>query len=497
MFTVKKIKINMGSELLAVICQEDAIKLNLHSKDRIEIFSKKNKKSVICVLLVADEKCLELKIKKGEIGIFNKAYDRLFLKEDSLVSISPARKPAGLEFVRSKFAGKRLSKEEFKIIISDIVDNRFSDIETTYFVLACSMNALNDNEVVYLTEAMVEVGKTLDFGDGNIVDKHCIGGIPANRTSMLIVPIIACAGLVIPKTSSRAITSPAGTADTMEVLCDVELPLDRMIKLVKKQNGCIVWGGALDLSPADDLIINVEHPLEVDCEGQMIASILSKKKSVGSKVVLIDIPVGKTAKVKTQEHALKLSARFSKIGKALGMKIKTIITDGTQPIGTGIGPLYEAYDVLKVLKCDKDCCLDLKEKALMMSGIILEMADKAKKGHGYEMAEEILTSLKALKKFDQIIESQGRKEIMDYGKHSFEVKSNKKGKIIQIDNHKVSKLAFILGCPKDKAAGMILNKKVSSLVDKDELLYTIYSSSALKLEYAKNYIAENNIYILK
>src|SRR5690606_26267830 len=125
-------------------------------------------------------------------------------------------------------------------------------------------------------------------------------------TSPIVVPILAAYGLKVPKTSSRAITSPAGTADTMEVFCNVELSLDRMREIVEKEGACLAWGGAIDLSPADDVIISVERPLNIDSQGQMIASILSKKKSAGSTHLLLDIPVGPTAKVRRMEVAASL-----------------------------------------------------------------------------------------------------------------------------------------------------------------------------------------------
>lgn len=504
MFTIKRIEIESSHKLIAMILDEDAKELSLYPNQRVKVINPQSKSHVICVLDIVNyhKKGLskEINLRHGEIGLFDRAFDKLGIRENLEVLIIPAEKPKSLELIKQKAMGKRLLEDEFKEILLDITENRFSDIETTYFVIACSIHQLNDKETTALTKAMVDVGKVLDFRkhkDDIVIDKHCIGGIPGNRTSMIVTPIVAAAGLKIPKSSSRAITSPAGTADTMEVLANVEIPLTKMYEEVTKIGGCLVWGGGLELSPADDLIIHVEHPLEIDSEGQMIASILSKKKSVGSTHVLIDIPIGATAKVKTKDHAKHLKKRFEKIGKAIDMKLQVIITDGKEPIGDGIGPLYEALDVLKVLKNEEGASLQLRRKSLYMAGLMLEMANVAKKGEGYPMAREILDSGKAFEKFNQIIDFQGRKAKTPDAKYSYNVYSKFSGKVKSIDNLKISKLAFILGAPEDKAAGLIIHKKLGSIVEGGDILFEIYSNSELKMKYAKTYLDENLIYYIR
>ncbi len=169
---------------------------------------------------------------------------------------------------------------------------------------------LSAAETVALTDAMVKTGDRLSWQASKVADKHCIGGLPGNRTSMIVVPIIAAAGLIIPKTSSRAITSPAGTADVMETLTRIDLDIHEMRRLVEREGGCIVWGGSMQLSPADDILIGVERPLDFDSEGQLVASVLSKKIATGSSHVVIDIPVGPTAKLRTLEAASRLESRL-------------------------------------------------------------------------------------------------------------------------------------------------------------------------------------------
>jgi len=497
MFKVKKIDLDIGHNYVVALTRDDMVELSLNGGDRVKVINKKNNKHIVCVLDVVNGNS---GVKSGTIGVFDKVFEKLELVENQTIDIAPSEKPSSIEYLKQKIEGKRLGLKEFTAIIQDIIDNKFSQIETTFFVTVCSLDTLDDDETIALTQAMVDCGKILDFTNGDkskiVVDKHCIGGLAGNRTTMIVTPIVAAAGLIMPKTSSRAITSPAGTADTMEILTNVEISTSEMFEQVKKIGACVVWGGAVDLSPADDIIINVEHPLEIDCEGQMIASVLSKKKSAGSTHVLIDIPVGPTAKVKTHKEAERLGHRFTKVGRAIGLNIKVIVTDGIQPIGSGIGPLYEAEDVLKVLKNDENCDKTLRNKSVMMAGIIFDMAGITKSGQGESLAEDILTSGRAYDKMNEIIDSQGRKVIPSYGKYSYVVTAPTSGIIKSINNQFVSKTAFTLGAPKDNGAGLILHKKLHDFVKEGEELFTIYSNSEMKLKYAKAFIYDNEIYYI-
>ncbi len=317
---------------------------------------------------------------------------------------------------------------------------------------------------------------------------NCIGGIPGNRTTMVVIPIIAAAGFTIPKTSSRAITSPAGTADTMECLAKVELPASRIKQIIKKIGACIVHGGSMNLAPADDKIIEVEHPLSIDAEGQLLASVMAKKYSVSATHVLIDVPMGKSTKAKTWKDANHLKDMFEMVGKSLGMKVKVIVTDGSHPIGRGIGPLFEAEDVMSVLKNEHDAPQDLRKKALFMAGVLLEMTGKYKKGEGEKAATQLLESGKAWVKMNEIIDAQGRLKKPAKGKFTHQVFSTQAGKIVAVDNDRVAKIARISGNPEDKGAGVILNKNVGDMVKKGELLYTVYAYSPVKLNLAVDYI---------
>jgi len=481
---IKDMNIATGGPIIVILNQDDAKVLDFHVGDRIGI-QHNNKKTVAILNFAESEKA----VPRGRIGCYEVVLDKLHAKNNSLVTISLEEKPKSISYIKKKLNNEKLSYNELYTIVDDIVKNRLSDIEMTYFVSACHLNAMQTEETINLTKAMINTGEVLKFKKGPIMDKHCVGGVAGNRTTMVIVPILAAAGVTMPKSSSRSITSPSGTADTMEVLAGVSFSVKEVRKIVNKVGACIVWGGAINLAPADDRIIRVEHPLSIDSNGQLLASILAKKASVSAGHVLVDIPLGKGAKIEHRKKALFLKNQFEVVGRSAGMNIKVIITDGTQPIGNGYGPLLEARDVLWVLRNDLKGPSDLRKKSVVMAGLLLEMAGKAKKGQGEKKALEILESGKAYKKMQEMIKAQGGKEILPenlkLAKYSFGVYSNESGKIIHIDNETISKIARDAGAPLDKAAGVYLYHHKNDKIMKGEILYTIYSNSTERLEFAR------------
>jgi len=480
--------ISSGGILVAILNVKDAKKLDLHSGDRILVRYKK--KDITCILDISESKKA---ISEGKIGLFEEVLDRLDVKNNNLIEVKFTGKPESVKHIREKLLGKRLNFKEIYHIIDDITHDRLTSIEKTYFVAAGFVNGWDTQEVVDMTKAIVETGERIKFS-GVTLDKHCIGGVPGNRTTMIVIPIVAAAGFTIPKTSSRAITSPAGTADTMECLAKVELSEKKIKDIVKKNKACIVHGGSMQLAPADDKIIDVEHPLSIDAEGQLLASVMAKKFSVSANHVLIDIPMGKKVKAKTKKKAKHLKKMFELIGRKLGMNVKVIVTDGTHPIGNGIGPLLEAQDVMSVLRNEILAPQDLKNKAVKMAGILLEMTNKYKKGKGEKAAREILENGKALKKMNDIIKAQGKQKKMKLGEHHYHVKAGKEGVVREIDNEIIAKIARIAGAPMDKGAGMYLLKKVGGSVKRNTVIYTVYAESKFKLDLALEFLKINKGY---
>ncbi|HRD45310.1 MAG TPA: thymidine phosphorylase, partial [Caulobacter sp.] len=283
-----------------------------------------------------------------EIGLPEPLFRRLGVNPGDPVQVAPARAPESLAAIRAKVDGQALDDATFAAVARDLAAHRWSDMEVAAFLIACA-KFMSPEETLGLTRGMISAGSRLDWGGRLIVDKHCIGGIPGNRTTLIVAPIVAAHGLIMPKTSSRAITSPAGTADTMEVLARVDLSESEMRRVVETCGACIIWGGRVELSPADDVLISVERPLSIDTPEQMVASILSKKIAAGVSRLVLDLPVGPSAKLRDSRAALRLRKLFEFVAANLGLEIEVVFTDGAQPIGRGVGPVLEARDVAAVL----------------------------------------------------------------------------------------------------------------------------------------------------
>jgi thymidine phosphorylase len=428
----------------------------------------------------------------NEIGLSDSAAEKLNVSPNETLYVSHLEPIESLSHVRAKIYNQKLDYNAYKEIITDIVQGDYSNIHLSAFITACAGGRMDINEISDLTKAMIASGRQLDWKKEIVVDKHCIGGLPGNRTTPIVVAIVAAYGLTMPKTSSRAITSPAGTADTMEVLTNVTLTTEKIKEVVEKEGGCIVWGGTAQLSPADDVLIKIEKALDIDSEGQLIASVLSKKAAAGSTHVVIDIPVGETAKVRSTEMAKQLEEHMETVGKAVGLKVKVVITDGTQPVGRGIGPSLEAIDILSVMKNEETAPKDLKERALLLASELLELSGKVEKGKGRKTAQKVLESGKAYGKFIAICKAQGRFSKPVLAPHRIEIKAEKSGIIERIDNRKIAKLAKLSGAPQSKSAGISLNVHLNDKIEKDQLLYTLYAESQGELDYALDYKNNHN-----
>ncbi|MFH1424468.1 MAG: AMP phosphorylase [archaeon] len=478
---MKKLKTKLldieAGKPIVLLNREDATDMSLHIADRVRVGVRG--KTQTAIVDISDKF-----IKPGEVGIFDEIEKRLGLKRGNIVEVRVADRPESIDYIRKKMDGMKLTELELLSIIQDIVDDNLSSVEISAFVAASYIRGYDMDETAAMTRAMVATGKQIDFGD-HVVDKHCIGGVAGNRTTMLVVPIVAAAGLTIPKTSSRAITSAAGTADTMEVLANVEFKVNKIREIVKKTGGCIVWSGAVNLAPADDKIIRVRYPMLLDPEGQLLASIMAKKKSIGSDYVVIDIPVGKGAKISNKKDGNALAKKFIDLGKRIGIKVECLVTDGSEPIGRGIGPGLEARDVLLCL--NNEGPQDLSEKACELAGVLFELSGKSKRGQGKKRAQRLLESGKAKKKMMEIIKAQGGNpkvtpEDIKIGKYTQVVIAAQNGNVHHIDNKLLSKVARAAGAPKDHQAGIYLHTSLGKTIEAGMPLFTIYARDKEKLK---------------
>ncbi len=396
-----------------------------------------------------------------------------------------------LSHIRAKIYGERLDDKRLHAILHDMVRGRYADVHLAAFLTACAGDRLDTEEVVSLTQAMVDVGERISWDTYPVVDKHCVGGLPGNRTTPLVVSIVAAFGLTIPKTSSRAITSPAGTADTMATLAPVELSIADIRRVVEAEGGCIAWGGAMRLSPVDDVLIRVERALNLDSEGQLVASVLSKKIAAGSTHVVIDMPVGPTAKVRSPIAAQKLSRMLQAVAQRLGLELRVLITDGTQPVGRGIGPALEARDVLAVLQGHEGAPADLRARAIRLAGEILGLSGKLADGEGVAAATAILDDGRAWAKFQAICQAQGGMRNPPVAGYRHDVGATRSGTIVAVDNHRLASAAKLAGAPEDPAAGLEIRVRVGDEVVADQPLFTLHAESPGELEYALAYVEEH------
>ncbi len=444
-------------------------------------------RSIIATLNVTSDELLAV----NEASLSETAWQLLGATDGDLVRLSHPAPVESLSHLRAKVYGETLGPSTIGAIVRDIVAGRYSDIDLAAFVTAFAAEHPDVSETTALARAMVTTGDRLYWGAAPVVDKHCVGGLPGNRTSMIVVPIVAACGLTIPKTSSRAITSPAGTADAMETIAPVDLDVAGIQRVVERERACIVWGGRVRLAPADDVIISVERPLDFDSPTQLVASILSKKAAAGSTHILIDVPVGATAKVRSARAADALEELFKAVASALRLELRILRTDGSQPVGRGVGPALEARDVLAVLRCEPQAPADLRIRALTLAGEALELGGTAAAGAGLARATETLESGAALRKLEAICRAQGgmREPLVAPLRHV--VDATRAGRISGIDNRRLSRLAKLAGAPRAPSAGVELHVRLETTIAPGEPLLTIHAESPGELEYARAYLAAN------
>ncbi|MCL5970467.1 MAG: thymidine phosphorylase [Patescibacteria group bacterium] len=410
-------------------------------------------------------------------------------------------KKEALDAIRKKLVGKKLTYKEVYSVMDQIANRRLGDVLTTYFAASGYSKGFTNQELYYLTKAMVETGERLNF-KGIVADKHCIGGVPGTRTTLIVVPIVAAAGFKIPKSSSRAITTPGGTADDMEVLAKVEFTKDEIYKMVGKTNGCIVWGGSFNIAPADDIIIKVEEPLLYESYDKILVSIMAKKIAFGSNHVVIDLPYGAMVKVHRLSDVEILKNKFEYLAKKFKIKIRVLIHKTDEPSGRGIGPVLETRESIRVLQQKANRPLDLEIRALNLAGNLLDLCIedaplklkkevKEKYGNSFGWATYLLKSGLAFKKMQEIIEAQKGNPNIDSedlrpGKFSVDVIARNNGIVSKINSFNATIITKILGAPKDKAAGIYLHKKIGEKVKKSDTIYTLYSTSKYNLKEAKD-----------
>jgi AMP phosphorylase len=452
----------------------DTDEMGVHPLDRVRIrFGDRTRTGVV---EVTDEL-----VEPGTLGV-----TRPLGHVTGPVEVSVAPRPDSVSYLTKKLDDVELEMREIDAIVRDIEQDRLNDVELSAFVAGIYANGLSRAEVTCLTTCMVDVGETIEWDRPLVVDKHSIGGVAGNRVTPVVVATVAAAGLTVPKTSSRAVTSAAGTADTMEVFCEVSFPVEGIREIVAETNGCLVWGGAVNLSPVDDKIIRAETPLSLDPPGQVVASVLSKKKSAGATHVVIDVPYGEGAKVESLPEAREMAEDFGYVGRTLGMTVECAITRGEQPVGRGIGPVLEARDILSVLGGGGP--RDLRVKAERLAQVLLDAAGAD------ETAAELIESGRADAKFRRIVAAQGGDpdvslSDLEPGPHESTVRASRDGAVAHVNNRQVNELARRAGAPKDHGAGVLLACRVGDELRSGDPLFTVHAEKVEKLDQALSFVA--------
>lgn len=493
-FKYKNLGLLSGNVSEIVLLDSDAFAMGVNPGDRMIIHhvdedGKIYGEGVIVSVDVATGKGI---VKPGEVGLYDETVEKLKLKTtEKFVDITLSSKPKSFEYIKKKIKGQTLSNQEINAIIDDCTNGNLTPIEMTALIVALEIRGANDEEVVDFTNAMANSGEVLKFEE-TVYDKHSTGGVPGNKVTLIIVPIVAAAGLFIPKTSTRAITSPSGTADSFEALAPVTFSREKMLEILKTERAGILWGGAIDSAPADNALINVEKPLNMDPFPLMIASIICKKKAMGVSKLVLDIPCGKGTKFPTTDDGRKFALRFKEIAKRVGIDAICMLTSAEQPIGHAVGPALEAREALALLYDVKNGPSSLINKSTELAGILLEMAGKVPEGKGKDMALDILKSGKALQAMKRIIKAQGgnpdiKPEQVEVGPYIAEIKSTKDGFITNVDNSVINRIAKIAGCPAIKKAGIEIIKKIGAKVSEGDIIFKIYSDNEKRLAEAVEY----------
>ena len=385
--------------------------------------------------------------------------------------------PSSMRALKAKIAGEELNEAQYDAVLDDILALRHSDRDINAFLLHASQN-LSDTEVLALAKVRCKLTPRIVWDEPILVDKHSMGGVPGSRITLIVVPIVAAFGLAMPKTSSRAITSAAGTADAMETVARVDLTSAEVRRCVNQARACIAWNGRLNHSLIDDRINAFTRPLGLDSNRWSVASILSKKWSAGSTHVIIDLPYGPHAKLKDELEARTLGKLFESVGAGLGLHVKAMVTDGSSPIGRGIGPALEVRDVKLVLDNDPDAPADLRDKALSFAAEILAWAPAVGTvSKGRQIAESLLSSGQARSAFESIVDTQGRRvPPVSPAKFVRTVVAQQGGVISAINGWAIAGIARQAGAPTDLGAGVDLLATVGQYVEPGDGLFHIHGA---------------------
>jgi len=473
----RKLDVRTENAMIALINELDAGEYGIGIGDKVSL-EIPGRKSPIYVNLDTTDSLVE----EGEIGFYENVWEKYGIKFGEIVKIVLVPPSEAVKNIRKKLLGGKLNYEEIFSIIKDISNDKIGKVLTTYYAAAGYSPGFGEEEMFYMTKAMASTGDVLKF-EGIVADKHSIGGVGGKGVTPIVVPIIGCLdGLKIPNTSTRAITSASATTDMLEVIMPMSFSKEELESFMIDNSAFMVWGGGLDLAPADDKIIQVQKPIGIESIDKFVASIVAKKLAQGVNHVVFDVPIGKGAKIETEEEYRKVEATFKRVCKRVDINVSIFRRDVSGIDGFAVGPSLECREFIRIYERDERRSTQLEEDALRITGSLIELCGKAEKGKGYQKAREILESGDAFDKLKQIIKLQGGNDdissnTLEIGGITQEIKAEKEGVIKRIINKKVFEVCRSLGNPRIKEAGMYFHKKPGDSVKVGDRLVTLYATT--------------------
>lgn len=480
---VQLLDIKDGERLIVLLNPKQAMAFGINLNNKVQL-TKANGEYIVADVSLSEA------VLEGSVAICADISEKLNFENNELVAVSLAESSStSYEAIRKKMKGETISYDEMFAIIKDISENKLDDTMMTYYVASSFFYPTTDEEMYQTAKAMAECGVMFKYPKGEIIaDKHCIGGVPWNETTMILIPLIASLGIKIPKNFSKSITSPAATGECVNVLMNINFNKEGIEKLVKDQNCCLVRWGGLDLAPADDKLIKVQYPLSMQSRAKVVSSIMAKKYAMGVTHSLIDIPVGPTAKVSSMKEAKDWKKKFEYVGKKLWMKMSVQITEANEVIGNGVGAVMQVREVLRILQQHPERAADLENKVIFLASKIIEEVGLAKGKEAVKLATHQLVSWAAWEKMQAIIQAQGgnpevNSEALPLGKHTFDIIAEKDWVLKIIDLHDINAICRKLGCPVIDQAGLYLYKKTGDKIKKGEVICKLYAQDEVKLKH--------------
>ncbi len=406
-----------------------------------------------------------------------------------------------VELIRKKRDGKALDEKEIDFIISSYTKNKIPDYQFSAFLMAAFLKGMNKEETSALTEAMLYSGLVIDLKSipGSKIDKHSTGGV-GDKTSLILAPVAAAAGINVPMISGRGLGHTGGTLDKLESIPGFRTDLNLSeYKTVIKKCGAVLIGQTKDIAPADKLIYSLRDvTATVESIPLITASIMSKKLAEGIDGLVLDVKTGSGAFMKKQKDSELLATSLIETAKSFDKKVIAFITDMNQPLGNYIGNWLEVFESIKVLRGEVKG--DLLNLSTALSGAMIYLGGKATSiKEGIEISNELIKNGKAFEKFVEIVKYQGgdikaieNPEKYPKAKYVESVYSNEEGYLAGMDNYAIGVAALELGAGRktkedkiDPKAGIILNIKIGDYIKKGEVIAEIHSSSKAGISSAK------------